>query len=165
MRETCYLMQRRQTHVLSEWAASAGGKDPGRRLRTLTSFNSSFLGAVFRAPKETSDCQASLNSIRSSSPFHLVTLASSETQAVFLHYTSYCGWFLLLWLHTRADWPMSLPASLFGLLRFILFTLNTVLDLDPILRPGPLGDHETFAHGLYRWRTPWIGTDRWILLW
>lgn len=45
---------------------------------------------------------------------------------------------------------MNLPASVLGLLRFILFTSSTVLDLDWILQPGKLSDHETVAHGSYQ---------------
>lgn len=155
MREIRHLMQRRQAHSLSEWVVPAGEKNTGRRIRTLISFNSPYLGVVLRAPtkpqigKPLSPCDAD-------DWWRLGCFSA-------LHKLSWM--ILLLSFHKRTEWPMNLPASLLGLLRFILFTLSTVLDLDWILQPGKLSDHETVAHVSYQWRAPWIGKDHWILLW
>lgn len=62
VREICYLMQRRQAHVLSEWVLPTEEKNNGRHIRLLF-FLTHPIGGCLKSSNKTSDGQASFSSV------------------------------------------------------------------------------------------------------
>lgn len=132
VREIFSLVLRRQAHILREWLVPVRQKEQCQPHQDRWGFESALIWVLSRSSSLILDCQASLNTAS-----HLRCWPA--VKAALVVYTTgiivddFCCCFMNVpsdfWLCQHL-WPLTLPASLFGLLRFSILTLTVVLDLN-----------------------------------